>query len=316
MADVATVRGGAADVARQPALGSFGARRQLFLLLIGAPAFAYVAIVALWPLAQGIWYSFFRYNLLRPWQFRFAGLSNYVDLFTNETTRRSVLVTFIFTFLAVGIEFVLGLALALLLWRDSRFNRIALALLLVPITITPLAVGLLFRALLAPDFGLLGYYAATLGISSPRGFFADPAGAMGAIVFIDAWQWTPLMALILLAGLKALPTDVLEAAETDGATVLQRFRIVVFPMMLPSVFLSLVLRTMDAFRLFDSVFVTTKGGPNDATNVLLFYAVKQGLEFYDIGFASAISNLMIVCMAFFAVAFILLIRRADRRANA
>jgi multiple sugar transport system permease protein len=296
-------------------LASFGARRQLFLACLGLPAVVYVALVALWPLAQGIWYSFFRYNLLKPGQFRFVGLANYVDLFADDTTPRSVIVTLTFTVLAVSIEFLIGLGLAVLLWRDSRFNRIALALLLVPVTITPLAVGLVFRALLAPDFGLIGYYAAEIGLSGERGFFATAAGAMGAIVFIDVWQWTPLMALILLAGLKALPGEVLEAAETDGANVLQRFRIIVFPMILPSVFLALVLRTMDAFRIFDSVFVTTKGGPNDATNVLLFYAVKQGLEFYNVGFASAISNLMIVCMAVFAVVFILLIRRADRRAN-
>ena len=185
----------------------------------------------------------------------------------------------------------------------------------MPVTVTPLAVGLVFRALLAPDFGLLGYYAVQIGLSGERGFFADAAGAMGAIVFIDVWQWTPFMTLILLAGLKVLPNDVLEAAETDGASAWQRFRIVVFPMILPSIFLGLTLRTMDAFRVFDSVFVTTKGGPNDATNVLLFHAVKQGLEFFNIGYASAISNLMIVCMAGFAVLFILLIRRADRQAN-
>ncbi len=303
-------------VRANPALAGFAARRQLFFLMLGIPAVAYVALVAIWPLAQGIWFSLYRYSLLKPHQTRFLGLGNYVDLLNDATARWSVIVTFIFTALAVAIEFALGLGLALLLWRDSRFNRMALALLLVPVTITPLAVGLVFRALLAPDFGLFGYYAVAMGLSDPRGFFASATGAMAAIVFIDVWQWTPLMALILLAGLKALPGDVLEAAETDGATAVQRFALVVFPMMLPAVFLALVLRTMDAFRLFDSVFVTTVGGPNDATNVLMFYAVKQGLEFFNVGYASAISNLMIVCMALFAVVFITLIRRAERGARA
>ncbi len=123
------------------------------------------------------------------------------------------------------------------------------------------------------------------------------------------------MALILLAGLKSLPTDVLEAAEADGATPMQRFRIIVFPMLLPAVFLALVLRTMDAFRVFDIFFATTNGGPADATDVLMIYAVKQGLQFFNIGFAAAISNMMIACIAVFSVAFVLLIRRADRRAN-
>jgi multiple sugar transport system permease protein len=123
------------------------------------------------------------------------------------------------------------------------------------------------------------------------------------------------MALILLAGLKSLPTDILEAAEADGATAVQRFRIIVFPMLLPAVFLALVLRTMDAFRVFDIIYSTTNGGPADATDVLMIYAVKQGLEFFNIGFASAIANLMIVCIAIFSVGFIVLIRRADKRAN-
>jgi multiple sugar transport system permease protein len=287
----------------------------MFFILLGIPAVAYVSLIALWPLTQGIWYSLFHYNLVKPGQAHFVGLGNYVEMLGDQTVQNSVYVTFVFTLSAVTVEFLVGLALALLLWRDDRFNRIALALLLVPVAITPLAVGLIFRALLAPDFGLVGYYAAHFGLSGERGFFAAPFGAMATIVSIDVWQWTPLMALILLAGLKALPEDILAAAETDGATARQRFFLIILPMILPAVFLSLTLRTMDAFRLFDSVFVTTKGGPNDATNVLLFYAIKQGLEFYNVGYASAISNLMIFCMAILAVIFILLIRRADRAAN-
>jgi multiple sugar transport system permease protein len=123
------------------------------------------------------------------------------------------------------------------------------------------------------------------------------------------------MALILLAGLKSLPADILEAAEVDGANAPQRLRFIILPMLLPAVFLALVLRTMDAFRIFDIIFSTTNGGPADATNVLMIYAVKQGLEFFNIGFASAIANLMIVCIAFLSVIFIVLVRRADKKAN-
>ena len=100
------------------------------------------------------------------------------------------------------------------------------------------------------------------------------------------------MALILLAGLKSLPTDILEAAAVDGATPLQRFRLIVLPLLLPAVFLALILRMMDAFRVFDIIFVTTNGGPADATNTLMIYGVKQGLEFFNIGFASAIANVI------------------------
>jgi multiple sugar transport system permease protein len=283
--------------------------------MFGAPAVLYVLAVAGWPLAQGLSYSFYDYSLLKPEAKAFVGFGNYAALFTEDAARNSIVTTLKFTVLAVALEFLLGLGLALLLWRDGVFQRTCLALLLIPVTVTPLVVGLVFRALLAPDYGMIGYYAAHWGLSPARGFFGDMGTALGTLVVVDVWQWTPFMALILLAGLKSLPSDVLEAAEADGATSGQRFRIVILPMLLPAVFLALVLRTMDAFRVFDIVFATTNGGPADATDVLMIYGVKQGLQFFNIGFASAIANMMIACIAIFSVLFIILIRRADRRAN-
>jgi multiple sugar transport system permease protein len=294
---------------------SYTRRRQLFLVILGAPALRYVLLVAVWPLAQGISYSFYDYSLLRPDKTAFIGLDNYRALWANAAARNSVVTTFIFTVAAVTVEFVLGLGIALLLWREGLFQRVALALLLIPVAMTPIVVGLVFRALLGADYGMIGYFAAEWGLSSPRGFFASTSTALGTLVVVDAWQWTPFMALILLAGLKSLPGDILEAAEADGATALQRLRIIVMPMMLPVIFLALVLRTMDAFRVFDIVFSTTNGGPADATNLLMIYGVKQGLEFFNIGFAAAIANVMIGCIAVFSVAFIFLVRRADKRAN-
>ncbi len=296
-------------------LDSFAARRTAFLVILSAPAVVYVIVIAVWPLSQGLWYSFFDYSLLRPQRRAFVGLENYVTLFLDSEARTALINTFVFTFFAVAVEFVLGLVLALALWRDCRFNRIALAFVLVPVSVTPLVAGLIFRAILTPDFGLLGYWAAAWGISSPHGFLGSPATAMGAIVFIDVWQWTPLVALILLAGLKALPSEVLEAAAVDGASHFQRFKLVIFPMLLPAVFLGAVFRTMDAFRVFDIIFAATQGGPGDTTNVLMVYAVKHGLQFFNIGFASAISNLMVVCIIALSLVFIFLIRRADRRIN-
>jgi len=294
---------------------SYRRKRQVFLVLLGAPALIYVLLVAIWPLARGFSFSFYDYSLLRPARTAFIGLDNYRALWTNEAARNSILTTATFTVAAVTVEFLLGLGLALLLWRDSLFQRFCLALLLIPVTVTPIVVGLVFRALLAADYGLIGYYLSDWGLSNPRGLLGDPTSALPTLVVVDAWQWTPFMALILLAGLKSLPTDILEAAEADGATAVQRFRIVVLPMLLPAVFLALVLRTMDAFRVFDIIYSTTNGGPADATDVLMIYAVKQGLEFFNIGFASAIANLMIVCIAIFSVGFIVLVRRADKRAN-
>jgi multiple sugar transport system permease protein len=303
----------AKDAAPRSTGFSYARKRRLFLIALSAPALLYVLAVAVGPMVQGFLYSFDSYNLIRPASRHFVGLDNYFALWRDPAARRAVLNTFVFTFGAVAIEFALGLGIALLLWRDDWFNRIALGLLLVPATVTPLVVGLMFKALLSPEYGMLGYPFAEFGVSGPRGLLADPERALATLVAIDAWEWTPLMALILLAGLKSLPTDILEAAAVDGAGATQRFRLIILPLLLPAAFLALILRMMDAFRVFDIIFVTTSGGPADATDTLMIYGVKQGLEFFNIGAASAVSTLIVVCILVMAAAFIAVLRPARNR---
>jgi len=302
----------AKDRASAP-LMSYARKRGLFLMLLAAPALLYVLVIAVGPLVQGFLYSFESYNLIRPAARHFVGLDNYLALWRDDSARASLLNTFVFTFGAVGVESVLGLAIALLLWRDDLFNRIALGLLLIPATVTPLVVGLVFKALLNPEYGVLGYPLADMGLSGPRGLLASPHSALATLVAIDAWEWTPLMALILLAGLKSLPTDMLEAAAVDGASATQRFRLVILPLLLPAAFLALILRMMDAFRIFDIIFVTTSGGPGDATDTLMIYGVKQGLEFFNIGAASAVSTVIVACIMVMAAAFIGVLRPGRNR---
>jgi len=315
--DVTVVsRNGAAsacDAAAFSTRWSYARKRQLFLAALAAPALVYVLAVAFGPMVQGFLYSFDNYNLIRPGSRHFVGLDNYIALWRDPTARSAVINTFLFTFGAVTIEFVLGLGVALLLWRDDWFNRIALGLLLVPATVTPLVVGLVFKALLNPEYGMIGYALAESGLSGPRGLLAEPQRALATLVAIDAWEWTPLMALILLAGLKSLPTDILEAAKVDGASAPQRLWFIILPLLLPAAFLALILRMMDAFRVFDIIFVSTGGGPADATNTLMIYGVKQGLEFFNIGAASAVSTVIVACILAMAAAFIAVLKPARNR---
>ena len=303
------------SVARQVTALPFQTRRRLFLAALGAPALVYVLAIGVWPMLQGLWYSLFDYSLIHPARRHFVGFGNYASLLADASFRNALLNTLVFSVTAVGLEFAAGLGIALLLWPESRFNQACLALLLVPVTVTPIAVGLIFKGLLEPDYGAIGYWLAHWGISDPRGLFGSPRTALATLIVVDVWEWTPLMALILLAGLKSLPLDIIEAAVADGATALQRFRLVILPMLLPAVFLALVLRMMDAFRVFDSVYVTTGGGPAGASDTLMMLAVKRGLQFFDIGSAAAIGNVMILCLAAMASVFVSMIRRADRAAN-
>jgi multiple sugar transport system permease protein len=292
---------------------TYSRRRAAFLVLMAAPAWLYVMAIAVGPLVQGFLYSFESYSLIRPASRHFVGLDNYRTLFEDDAARASLTNTFLFTFGAVTLESLLGLGVALLLWRDDWFNRVALGLLLIPATVTPLVVGLVFKALLNPEYGLLGYPLAEGGWSGPRGLLADPHWALPTLIGVDAWEWTPLMALILLAGLKSLPTDILEAAAVDGASAMQRFRLIVLPLLLPAAFLALILRMMDAFRIFDIIFVTTGGGPGDATDTLMIYGVKQGLQFFNIGAASAVSTVIVVCILAMAAGFIAALKPASCR---
>jgi len=291
----------------------YARKRQIFLVAMAAPALVYVLAVAVGPVLQGFLYSFDDYSLIRPGSRHFIGLDNYFALWRDPTARQALINTFLFTFGAVALEFILGLGIALLLWRDDWFNRVALGLLLVPATVTPLVVGLVFKALLNPEYGLLGYPLAELGVSGPRGLLSEPRRALATLIAIDAWEWTPLMALILLAGLKSLRTDILEAAAVDGANGTQRLQHIILPLLMPASFLALILRMMDAFRVFDIIFVTTSGGPADATNTLMIYGVKQGLEFFNIGAASAVSTLIVACILVMAAAFIAVLKPARNR---
>jgi multiple sugar transport system permease protein len=289
--------------------------QRFFLFFMGVPAVLYVIAIGVWPLLQGFYYSFWNYNLIRPNRTSFAGLDNYIKVFTDRTAIAAVLNTFQFTFFSVATQLVLGFILALLLWRDNRFNRIALAFVLIPATMTAVLVGLIYKAMLSADFGAIGYWLREWGIGPLGGLMSDGKVALWVLIAIDCWHWTPMMTLILLAGLKSLPLDVLEASRADGADALQRFRMVILPLMLPSIFLAIILRTMDAFRVFDTPFVTTGGGPANATNTMMLLAVKEGLQFFNVGYASALANVATLYMAIIAAVLIFLVRRADKRIN-
>jgi multiple sugar transport system permease protein len=275
------------------------------------PAILVVALVCVYPLASALRLSFYDYDLSSVAPREWVGLGNYGDLFSSALGRTAIRNTLLFAVPAVSIQLVLGFGLALLLWRDSRFNRAVTALLLVPVAFTPLVAGLLFRSLYNTDYGPLGYLVRTSGIADVESLASDPRTAMPALILLDVWQWTPLVALILLAGLRALPQDVFEAAQLDGATGWQRLTRVAIPLMAPTIFLAAIVRTMDAFKVFDSIFVITGGGPGDATTTLNFLAYREGLRFFNVGYAAAISNVLLLIIGAFAAAYALLLHRYD-----
>ena len=240
----------------------------------------------------------------------FVGFDNYRRLVRDDPVFwNSFLLTLKFVFWAVAVEFVLGFALALLLYHHVRRRRFLLTGLLVPMMLAPVAVGLIWKLLLQGDFGMLTYYLRAVGVIDLRtALLSSPDLVLATIVAIDVWQWTPFVTLVMLAGLLSLPREPFEAAVMDGARPYQVFRDVTLPLLRPIVALVLLLRGIDAFKEFDKVFILTGGGPGSATELLSIYAYRVNFKNWDLGYGAVCAFMvylvvLILCSVFYKAAF-------------
>jgi multiple sugar transport system permease protein len=197
--------------------------------------------------------------------------------------------------------------LALSVSEDSGFRRFARSIMLIPMMITPVVVGLMWKYILNPQNGIVNYILGLLGIPGPV-WLGDPKPALPAVMIVDVWQWTPFVFLILLSGLVSLPKEYFEAARVDGAGPLQTLRYVTLPLMIPFILVALLIRFIDAFKVFDTIFILTKGGPANATEVLSVYTYKVGLNFFNLGYAATLSYVMLIIITVIAQQFLRLER--------
>jgi multiple sugar transport system permease protein len=207
---------------------------------------------------------------------------------------------------AVGFELVIGLAIALALQKQRWARDLTRSMLLAPMFITPIAVGLTFRFLLNDQLGAIPAMLDTIGISYD---FFGPGRALITLVFIDVWQWTPFMVLLLLAGLESIPKAPLDAARVDGASGLYVLRRVILPLLAPVLVVAILLRSLDAMKVFEYVFATTRGGPGTETETLQYFIYQTGIQFFRLGSASSMAFIvLILVLAVIVIAF----RRLDR----
>jgi len=275
-----------------------------------APVLTFVLAVALAPLMFSFLISLTDYRLTDPTQAKpFVGLGNYLKAFQDKAVLETLVNTIVFTVGAVTSQVLLALMLALLMSGETRFMRTLRSLAIMPLALPPLVVGLVWKALYNPQFGPVAYYLKQIGLSVDRGFLGEFTTAMPAVLVIDMWQWTPLLMIIFLAGLKSLPSEMMEAAYVDGASRTQAFFYITLPMLLPVIFIGVLLRTMNAFKVFDIIFATTGGGPGNATSVLNFHIYKVGLTFFDMGYAASLANILLFMIGACCAVYIVLLRR-------
>jgi multiple sugar transport system permease protein len=270
-----------------------------YLLL--APAVLLVLTVVVYPLVSGVETSmhFYRFgNAIRN-----VGFSQYRQAFDDPEFTGAVWTTVKFVTAAVVIETTLGLGLALLCVRELPFIRAMRVVLIVPMVITPVVVGIVFRLIYASDIGLFTTTSNLLGGGSV-GILDSESRAFWGLVALDVWEWTPLIFLILLAGLQSLPQEPFEAARVDGAGAWRTFRDHTLPMLVPVLMVAIVLRTIDAFTTFDQVYVLTHGGPGNSTELISIYGYDTFFQFQQYGYAAAMLlmvALVVVACAFLAV---------------
>ena len=276
-----------------------------------APAFIVLAVILFYPLGYSLYLSFHNWTLRDFKQgVPFVGLTQYINLFSNPEFLNAVRITFVFVVAAITLEFILGMALALLLNHDLKGKGIIRSLILLPMMCTNVVVGLTWRLLLNYDYGLVNYLLSVIGI--PRlEWLSKPALAMPAVVMVDVWNTTSFVALLLLAGLQALPEEPYEAARIDGASWWQQFRYLTLPLLRQTILVALLWRFIDTFRIFDVIYLLTAGGPARATETVSIYVYRYGFQSFNLSFASAASYIMILVMLVIAAILARLIGKQD-----
>ncbi len=284
-------------------------RRTLLLLL--APALLLFALLTLYPLARLLLLSFTDsdYGFAGA---RFVGLANYEELLSGSGFRRAAWNTIAFALMATVTEVAAGLGLALLLERAFPARRWLTLVILAPYVLSTIVVSAIWRAWYHYDVGFLNTVLRGIGLPGVPWLF-EPSIALGSIVLVDLWQSAPFCALILLAGLSAIPPEVTEAARIDGAGGLRRFRDITLPMLAPYLMIAALMRSLDSFKLFDKVYAMTGGGPGRATETLSLYVHRLAFRFFDIGQASAAAIVMILVAGAMGAVYARNLLRAEGR---
>lgn len=263
--------------------------RLVFIL----PAIIWMLIFTVFPLFYSLRLSFFRYIFGKPETF--IGFANFARAFGDYKVAKAATVTLTFIAIAIPAELLLGMALALLVSQEIRGRRFFRALLTMPLFFTPVAIGLLGLTIFYEEGGPINSTLALVGLKVP--WLSNAGWAMVTVLLIEIWQWTPFVFLVLLAGLQGLPEEVYESARLDTSSGVQIFRWITLPMLQPVIVIILLLRLIEAVKVFDIPYTLTGGGPGTATEVYSLFVYRTGLKFFDLGYASSLAYLLLIAIS-------------------
>ena len=276
------------------------------------PTFTILAITAMVPLLYSLWLSFHTIRLNLPQAAPiFVGLGNYIKMFGDMLLKRSTTNTIVFALTTVAMQIILGLIIAMLVSGDDRPSRFLRSLFLVPMIMAPVVSGTLWRMMLDRTTGVVNYLLGLIGLPAIP-WLGQPLTAMISIIFVDIWRLTPWVVIILVSAIKAISVDIIEAALVDGASPWQIFREILLPLLKPTLGIVTMIRLIDAFKVFDTVYVMTGGGPGVATEMLPNFIYKQGLTYFNAGYAASLAWAFIIVMSILTYPFIKLMMQQQQ----
>jgi ABC-type sugar transport system permease subunit len=275
----------------------------LFAFLLILPALLLVMGLYVYPICYSFLVSFFKSDIRYP-GIEFRGLGNYIDIFKRPDLLVSFWRTILFTIASIALEMVTGIAVAVAFNKKFLGRPIARSVILIPWAVPPVVNGIIWKWLVHPKIGVLNYALTSFGIIERyKPWLADPKWALSIIIVADAWKWTPLVVLLILAGLQSIPDELYEAARIDGAGSVTTFFRITLPVIQWPILVTLLLRTVEAIRVFDLIFIMTRGGPANVTKLTTYYVWEIAFKFHRLGFGSALAYLVTLLIVVFAVLY-------------
>lgn len=290
-------------------------RERHLALLFLAPCFLVLGVFLFYPIVQTIIFSLHDLQYSMEWrQAEFVGLSNYMEALQSRNFWFSLRFTLYFTIVSVSLELLIGLGLALAtFWVYSSWRGILRAIILLPWAVPPVIHAAMWKWLYNSDAGMFGDLLVRSGlVERPPGFLVEPFLAMNAVVMADVWKTSSVMAIFLTAGLAAIPQDIYDAAQTDGARAWLRFRTITLPMLAPTIIVAVLFRSMDALRVFDIVYGLTGGGPGNMTETLSSFAYKFYFRYSNFGMGSTFAIVVFAFVLFLSYLYIRRVRTSFR----
>jgi multiple sugar transport system permease protein/N,N'-diacetylchitobiose transport system permease protein len=284
-------------------------REVRFALLLLIPSAIVVFGIVIYPILRTLYTSFYDVNSPFPGSYPFIGLQNYTDALGNPDFWSAVKRTAYFTVVSTGLELVFGLGIALLLNAPLRARWLFRSIVVLPWALPTIVNGALWRYMFNAQYGVLNALLTQVGLQDHyHAWLTSPTFALHAVILADVWKNTSLVAFILLAGLTTIPRDVYEAARIDGANALETFWYITLPRLKTAIVIVLVLRTIEAFKVFDIIYVMTRGGPANGTQSVTLYTYQQAFSNELFGYGAALAYLIVLFIAVFAVIYMRAIR--------